>query len=151
VVWVVYRLERQGGDLVGDFRSLEVARAAVPDVVDWQTVDTTFQWNGWLPDAEPGSQPDYVITLDVVTADDPACREVLCKTIELFDAKVAAGDVRPLVNCGEVAEALDRQYRAVAEWLRINGQARYIEHQRNGDDSMSEVLGVHDSGRALCV
>jgi hypothetical protein len=147
---VSYRLERQAGDVVGDYGSLEAAKAGAPDVDDWRTVETAFRWNGWLPDPVPGSSPDYVITLDMVAADDPACRDVLCKAIELFDAKTAAGDDRPMVSCSEIAEALGRHYTAVAEWLRINGHAQHVEYQASGDATMSVVIGISDSGRALC-
>jgi len=84
------------------------------------------------------------------TTPDDQCREVLCMTIQLFDAEVEQGDDRPLANCSEVAAALDSPDATVAECLRLLGLAGHIKHERSGDDTMSVVLDIYPSGRALC-
>ncbi len=42
---------------------MEAAKQAVPAVTDWRADETAFRWNGWLPGAEPFSDPAFVITL----------------------------------------------------------------------------------------
>lgn len=58
----MFNLTNQEAARLGEFRSVDDAKRAVPQVTEWRQDDTReMGWNGWVV-AAPWSRPDFMIT-----------------------------------------------------------------------------------------